>query len=291
MQQSRPGLGALYMIGAGVCFATMGALVKLISADMSNSMIVFLRNLFALLIIGPWLLRSGRIHLRTTALHWHLLRAGVGLTAMSCFFWAIPRLHLAEAVLLNYSQPLFIPFIAWAWLGERPPRAVYPAVMIGFVGVALILKPGAGLVSAAGVVGLLAGVLAAVAMVTIRRLSASEPAALIVFYYALFATVFAALPLAWTWETPNAAQWALLATTGIVGTGGQMLLTRAYSLAPAARVGSLIYSAVVFAGLYGWLFWGESLDVYTLLGIALVVIAGVLAIHQRKPRSHRRRIA
>lgn len=290
MYQSNPRLGALLMIGAGAAFATMGAFIKVASEGLPNSMVVFLRCLFGLLLVSPWLMRRSLPGLRTEKLHFLLLRTLFGLSAMVCFFWAIPRLHLAEAVLLNYSQPLFIPFIAWAWLKEKPDKPVFLAIVIGFIGVALILKPSAGLVSPAGLVGLSAGVFAALAMVTIRRMADTEPTTRIVFYYALFATIITATPLPWTWQAPTSTQWLAVAAASTFGTGGQMLLTRAYALAPAARVGALIYASVVFAGLYGWLFWGETLDRYTLIGTILVIGAGVLAIRRRR-RPGRRRVA
>jgi drug/metabolite transporter (DMT)-like permease len=275
-------LGAALIILAGACFASMGALIKLASATLPNEMVVFLRNVFALLFLGPWLIRLGPSVLRTRCLHLHLLRACIGLTTMFCFFWAIPRLHLAEAVLLNYSQPLFIPFIAWLWLGEKPARVVYPAIVVGFVGVAMILKPSSGVVSIPGLVGLGAGVSAACAMTAIRRLSATEPTTRIVFYFTLFAATISAVGLIWGWKQPSWSALEYMAGAGGCAILGQMLMTKAYSLAPAARVGSFIYSAVVFAGVLGWLIWGETLDRYTLLGIGLVIVAGALAISQRR---------
>src|SRR5690349_17761617 len=114
--------GALYAVASGACFAVMGAFIKLASRELSNEMVVFFRNLFGLCLLAPWLLlRSGVAGLRTQRLPGHLLRAAFGLTSMYCFFYGIAHLPLAEAMLLTYSMPLFIPFIAWIWLGERPP--------------------------------------------------------------------------------------------------------------------------------------------------------------------------
>lgn len=289
MYQSNIRLGALCMVGAGALFALMGAFIKLGSATLPTDMVVFLRNAFSLLILVPLLARRGGIgQLRTHHPLLHLMRTVLGVGGMACFYYAIPRLHLSEAVLLNYSQPLFIPFIAWAWLRERPSRAVYPAVVIGFVGVALILKPGVGLISLPGVIGVCAGLLAAVAMVTIRRLSASEPTTRIVMYYGLFATVISATWASGEWRTPSAAAAAWMLGASAAGTIGQLLLTRAYSLAPAARVGPFIYSAVVFAGVLGWLIWDEAPDWLSFGGTVLVIAAGIIAISQRNAKNAQR---
>lgn len=275
--------GAAYAIAAAAAFAAMGAMIKFASAELPNTMVVFLRSAFGLLMLGPWLLRPGLAGLATRRPLAHLLRAAVGLSAMYCFFYAIPRLNLASAVLLNYSQPLFIPFIAWLWVKERPPARLFPAVAVGSAGVALILKPDAGMVSLPGLVGLASGVLAATAMVAIRRMADTEPTTRIVFYFTVFGTLISAAPAAATWQAPSAAAWLVMLAAGAFATAGQLLLTRAYTLAPAAHVGSLIYAAVVFAAGFGWLFWGEVPDALDAGGTLLVILAGVIAVFARRP--------
>lgn len=276
--------GALFAVAAAAAFAAMGAMIKVAAAELPNPMVVFLRNAFGLLILAPWLLRPGLQGLKTDRPWAHLLRAAVGLSAMYCFFFAISRLHLANAVLFNYSQPLFIPFIAWLWLGERPPARIFPAVAIGFVGVALILKPDTGLVSVPGLIGLASGLLAATAMVAIRRMADTEPTTRIVFYFTIFATLISAAPAAATWQQPSGPVWLIMLAAGALATAGQLLLTRAYTLAPAAHVGSLIYAAVVFAALFGWLFWDEVPDGLDAAGTVLVVLAGVIVVFARRRR-------
>lgn len=274
--------GAAFAVAAAAAFAAMGAMIKFAAAELPNTVVVFLRNGFGLLMLAPWLLRPGLRGLATRRPLAHLLRAAVGLSAMYCFFYAIAHLHLANAVLFNYSQPLFIPFLAWLWLSERPPARLFPAVAIGFAGVALILKPDTGLVSPAGLVGLASGLLAATAMVAIRRMADTEPTTRIVFYFTVFGTLISAAPAAVTWQWPGGNAWLTMAAAGAFATAGQLLLTRAYTLAPAAHVGSLIYAAVVFAAGFGWLFWGEVPDALDALGTALVILAGVIVVFARR---------
>jgi drug/metabolite transporter (DMT)-like permease len=273
--------GAAFAIAAALAFAAMGAAIKFAAAELPNTMVVFLRNGFGLLILAPWLLRPGLRGLATRRPLAHLLRAAVGLAAMYCFFFAIARLDLASAVLLNYSQPLFIPFIAWLWVREQPPARLFPAVVIGFAGVVLILKPDAGLVSFPGLVGLASGLLAATAMVAIRRMADTEPTTRIVFYFTVFGTLISAVPAAATWQAPGAAAWLAMLAAGALATAGQLSLTRAYTLAPAAHVGSLIYAAVVFAAVFGWLFWGEAPGLPDAAGTLLVILAGVIVVMSR----------
>lgn len=246
-------------------------------------MVVFLRNGFGLLMLLPWLARPGLRGLKTRRPLNHLIRVTVGLSAMYCYFYAIAHMQLANAVLLNYSQPLFIPFIAWLWLNEHPPRRIWPAVAIGFVGVGMILKPDTGLISPVAIIGLSAGILAATAMVAIRSMADTEPTTRIVFYFTTLATLISAIPALLYWEAPSTTAWLYMLGAGGLATIGQLMLTRAYSMAPAAHVGSLIYSTVIFAGFLGWLLWGEAPDTFGLIGIVLVVLAGVLVVFARGP--------
>jgi drug/metabolite transporter (DMT)-like permease len=270
--------GALFAVLAALSFALMSTCIKAASATVDTAVIVFFRSAVGLLVLLPWLLRHGRAAVQTTRPGGHLWRAAFGICAMYCFFYAIAHLHLAEAILLTYSTPLFIPVIAWLWIRELPPPVIFPAVTLGLVGIALIVKPGAALVlSPAAAVGVLSGVCAAAAMVSIRRIADTEPAPRIVFWFSALSTVVAALPLAWAWRTPSPSALALLVATGVLATAGQLCLTRAYALAPAARIGAFTYSAVVFGGLLGWALWDEAPDAASVAGIVLVIGCCLLA--------------
>lgn len=283
-------LGALFVTGSGAIFALMGVAIKTASTGLPNEMVVFLRNLFGWLFLMPWVLRFGIRNLATRRPLVLVSRALTGLTAMYCFFYAIAHLNLAEAVLLNFSAPLFVPLIAWIWLREPFPPIVGLAVLMGFAGIALILKPDTGLLRTDALVGVAAGLFAAISFVTIRRMADTEPTTRIVFYFTTITTLVSALPLAWAWHTPTWREVALMATAGLLATSGQLLLTRGYGIAPSARVGPFSYSSVVFAALLGWLIWGEALDRLAMLGAALVAVAGIVAIRRgRRARAATRR--
>ena len=271
--------GALFIVASELMFASMGAGVKSVATHLPNEVIVFMRNLAGLLFVLPMLLRYGPASVYTRVPGLHLLRAALGLGAMYCFFYALAHLPLAHGVLLKMTAPIFMPLLAWWWLGEGTSRLALLAVPVGFLGVLLVLRPDAG-VRWLSLVGLLGGLLAAMAKVTVRRLGRTEPALRTVFYFALFATLVSALPLLWTWRAPHGEQWLWIAVIGLAGTLGQVLLTRGYALAPAARVGPFTYFSVVFAGGYGYLFWGETLDLSFLGGAGLIAAAGVLALRR-----------
>jgi drug/metabolite transporter (DMT)-like permease len=279
--------GAAYAIAAAAAFAVTAACVKSVATGVGNEVIVFFRNAVSLAILLPWLLRGGENLWRTSRLTGHLWRTGFGICAMYCFFYAIAHLNLAEAILLTYSTPLFIPLIAWLWIREPTPAVILPAVLIGLVGIGLIVKPAPTGVSVASVVGVLSGICAAAAMVSIRRISDTEPAVRIVFYFAALSTLISAVPLAWTWDTPTTGELALLTATGVFATIGQLCLTRAYALAPAARIGAFTYVAVVFAGLIGWALWDERPDGYSIAGMALVIGCCLMAARRGLPLINR----
>jgi drug/metabolite transporter (DMT)-like permease len=271
--------GAALMLAAALLFAATGAIIKHVSAQLPNEMVVFFRSFFGLLALTPFFLRHGPRTYATQRLGAHLVRALAGLTAMYCYFYAIAHLPLAEAVLLNYTAPLFIPLAALFLVGEPFGRKLWWPIGIGFVGVGLILKPGLSLLAPIALIGLAAGLFSALAMAGIRKLTNTEPATRVVFYFSLTSTLVAALPLAWRWQTPAADLWLPLILIGVLSTLAQILMTRAYAHAPAAQVGPFLYAIVVFAGLFGWALWQEIPDWLSLAGTLLVILAGILAIH------------
>jgi drug/metabolite transporter (DMT)-like permease len=273
--------GALCLTAAAFLFAVMAALIKVVSTTpMSNEGIVFYRNLFGLVALLPWLIRRGVPALSTGYPALHLLRSTAGLASMYCFFFAIGRLPLGDVMVLNYTAPLFVPLMALLWLHESVAPRLWAALSLGFVGIVLTLKPGLGIFSPVALVGLASGLLAAVSVVTIRRMARHEPSTRIVFYYSAISTGLSLLPLLWAWQRTTLTQLALMAVIGLLATGGQLFLTQGYSLAPAARVGPFMYAAVVFATLFGWVFWREVPDGLSFAGAALVCIAGVVAVRQ-----------
>lgn len=272
---------AFSAILAALMFASMGVAVRYSSQGLPNEMTVFLRNGFGLLCLLPWIYKSGFDGLSTNRLTAHVVRALSGLAAMYCFFYAIANLQLAEAVLLNFSSPLFTAIIALLWLGEKASVKFVFAIMIGFIGVCFILKPGVEIFKGAAWVGLISAVFAALAMVTIRDLSSTEPTMRIVFYFSITATLVSAVPLIWSWHTPSWQTVLAMSFAGLSATVGQLLLTYSYSHAPAAYIGPFSYSTVIFAAIYGWIFWVEIPDSYTIAGAFLIIMAGIITLQRR----------
>jgi drug/metabolite transporter (DMT)-like permease len=270
------------MVGSALAFALMSAGLKMASREVPTTMLVFFRNVVALGLLWPWVSRQRGVGLATRHLRGHLVRGISGLAAMTCFFFTLGRLRLADATLLNQSYPLFLPIIERAWLGERVPSRAWRSLALGFLGVLFILKPGSSVFSAVALVGLLSALFAAIAQVGIRQLTYTEPVVRIVFYFGLIATVGSALAVPWGWKTPSPPTFAWLVAAGALATAGQLSLTRAYVHAPAATVGPFIYTGVVFAALVDWLVWDTLPDRWLIPGALLVVAAGA-AMLRREP--------
>jgi drug/metabolite transporter (DMT)-like permease len=276
-------LGALYMAVSAVLFASMAASVRVAARELPNAPIDFFRHFIMLVFLLPWLGREGRHALDTDDFRGHLVRGLAGVSAVACYFFAIARLRLADAVLLNQSMPLFIPLVERVWLGERVPRRLWGVLALGFAGLLLILRPGTGVFEPAALVGLASAVFASVSQVGIRRLTRTEPVARIVFYFGLVASAVALPPAAWWWKNPSAGTWAVLLLMGVFATVGQFTLTRAYLHAPAASVGPFLYAGPVFAGLLDWILWSRLPDALFVVGAAVVVLAATLALRLRHP--------
>jgi drug/metabolite transporter (DMT)-like permease len=270
--------GALFMVGSAASFAAMGAAIKIASHELSIATVVFFRNAVGLAVLLPWLLPRGRTGLATADLRGHIGRGLAGLGSMYFFFYAIARLRLADAVLLYQSTPLFLPLVERVWLGEPIARRLAGVLAVGFLGILLILRPGSDVFSPAALAGLASAVLAAVAQVGVRRLTRTEPAIRIVFYFGLIGSLVAAVPAAAAWTTPSQGLLGILLAIGVFATAGQLLLTRAYAHAPAAQVGPFLYAGPVIAGVLDWCLWGTLPDRLFVAGALVVVTSAVLAL-------------
>jgi len=263
-------------------FAFMGASIKFVSDDVSTELIVFFRNLFGFAVILPFVLlsvfKTGLSSLATDVPWWHLGRSLAGLGAMYLFFYAIAYIPLSEAVLLSYTTPLFAPLLAWFLLKEAVSRNLVFAIALGFVGVTFLLNPNFEAFSWVSLIALGSGLMAAAAMTAIRRMSKTEPATRIIFYYGLICTSVSSIPLLGIEKMPDTDSMLILVAVGIFATLGQFCLTRGYSTAPVAQVGPFVYSTVVFATIIGWFFWEEMPTAYTGFGILLVIVAGSIAL-------------
>ena len=279
--------GALLVVIAELCMATMGALIKQLGESQPNELLVFARNLAGLLVLLPFLIGNKRFSLKTSVLHWHLFRSLVGVSAMYCFFYALINLPLADGMLLKMTAPLFMPIAAYYIVDERVSRFTVWALLVGFAGVLVILRPD-GQFNVFVLIGLMGGILAALAKVSIRLLSRTEPAYRIVFYFALIGVLVSMVPLMFHLRSASISltllDWLLLVGVGLVGTLGQFALTRGYAIANAGTVAPFTYFSVIFGSVYGYWFWQEIPSLNFMSGALLIAVAGLLTMKKTNPR-------
>lgn len=277
----RPAQGAALLALSALLFALMGVGIREVSGSVNNESVVFFRNLVGVLFFLPLLLLKGLRPLRTSRLKSHVWRTGYGLAAMYCFFYAIAHLPLADAMLFTYAAPVFTPLIARWWLKEPLSKRMLITSSIGLFGVLLVAKPSAALLDSQALIGMAASILAAFAFVSIREMSDSEPAYRIVFYFSLFSALASAIPLSWAWQPLTERELGALLAIGLLATVSQIVMSKAYGLAPPGLIGPFAYLAIVFAGLIAWLRWGETPDLTSLFGAALIFAASLLSISRR----------
>ena len=268
------------MLAAGFLFGCMGVFVKLGAAYFSNTELVFYRSFIGLLIMyGIVLQRRGTI----ATPHWksHMWRGISGSLALLLFFYCITTLPLATAVTLNYTSPLFLTLLMMLVVKERLHLPLATAITLGFVGIFLLLHPTLEHNQIfSGILGILSGFFAAIAMLNVRELGRhGEPEWRTVFYFSLISTVISAvIMLPGTLHIPTLQTSLILLGVGVSATLAQLALTRAYSTGKALVASSLSYSAVVFATLFGIVLWNETLSPASWAGMALVIISGVASL-------------
>lgn len=273
--------GALLLLLAEACFAGIGAVVKFTSSTASEAQVVFFRNFFALLLMLPFLYRHGFSLLKTKRWYLHLSRALTGIISMYCFFYVLARLPLAQGMLVLLLSPFIVPLIARFWLKERPSRVTLFGILLGFIGVMLALPANYGSAEAILLIGLLSAVLVAVTKTTIRYMSDTEPAVRIVFYFSLLTAVLSAIPLPFYWQPLTNDVWLAFIAMGVLAAIGQLAMTRAYAIAPASDIGMWTYSSVIFAGVFGYLFWQEPVTLAWFGGVLVIFYAGYITTRQR----------
>lgn len=284
MRQENTPLAIFYSLSAAFCYALLAYLIKLTEQHLPNPVIIFFRQAFSFCLLMPLIpLKLGSFKkLKTACFQLHLLRTFASLSAMFCMYFALRFLPLVDAVLLTYTRPLFIPIVVYFWFRKKWTRNTWWGLIVGFLGVLVILRPDERIFNIASLVGLAAGMFGSIAFTTIRRLTKTEPSERILFYYLAISLPLSSVPLATGWSTPSLYEWGLLALIGGAATIYQMFLTRAYRYAKAFKVGSLLYSSVVFAWIFDIVMGDSSLEIVQIVGIVLIALGSYIALREQK---------
>ena len=282
MRKHKPVLAIVFALGAACVYAFLALMVKITEKQVPNEMVVFFRQLFSLLTISaifPFKKVSFK-SLKTEKFPLHLLRAFCSLSAMYCLYYAIKHIALVDAILLSYTRPLFIPIVVYLWFRKKWTKSTWIGLLLGFAGILFILKPGQMQFNIAAIIALASGMFGGIAFTIIRRLTKTEPADRIVFYYLAISMPIAVVPMLPTLMTPSPYMWGMLVLVGLGGAAYQMLLTRAYQYAKAYKVGSLLFSSVIFAAILDYFWNGTIIGYVSVIGVILICIGSYIAMKE-----------
>ena len=277
----RPALGIVLMLAGIAGFAVMDATIKWLTADYPVTQVVALRSWFGLPLLCLLALYEGGLKaLRTRRPLVHIGRYTLVLALSFSFFWALSQMKLVDAIAITFAAPILITALSVPILKEAVGLHRWLAISIGFCGVLIMLRPGAGVFQWAALVVLGSAVVYALLMITTRAFKSTESTAALMLYpqlgMSLTGIVFAPL----FWVTPSLSDLGLFALAGMFGSVGVVCLTNAFRLAPAATISPFEYTALIWATLLGFLLWGELPDTYTLIGSGIVISSGLYIIYR-----------
>ena len=273
----------LGMVVSALSFSLMGVCVKQVGGRIPVAEVVFARAIVSVA-LSWWLLHRAGIPAWGKRRWLLICRGAIGTAALVCVYAALAALPLAAATVLQYLYPPFTALLAWLLLGEPIGKRVLAAMALGWLGVLLVAQP-AGLLQGGATLALVPVLIAvagalftALAYVSVRSLGTSEHPLVIVFYFPLVALPLSLPLVALNPVLPTPAELLWLVGVGIFTQLGQVYLTRSLTALPAARATAISYVQVLFAGGWGWLLFGESIDSWTIAGAGLVLAATLVSL-------------
>jgi drug/metabolite transporter (DMT)-like permease len=280
LQLSGNSRGALWMIASGIGFSVMAVGIKLLGHRLENFQIGFFRVVIGFVAILPFVAGSGLAQLRTRHTGVHLVRAVFGLLAMYCSYYAIARMPLADYTGLSFTKPLFATLLAIVILGETVRWRRWTATIVGFLGVLVMVQPGAGTFHPASLAALTDSFSVAFLVTLVKRLPATETPLTMLFYFGLFATVLSIGPAIYSWQWPTTLEWLLLIGVGVLGALSQMFWIRAFRAGEASAVAPFDYLRLPIAATIGFVGFSELPTIWTFVGAAVIVASTLYIAHR-----------
>jgi len=282
--------GILFMLLASLSFALMGGFAKVVSQTLPPVEVTFFRNIFGVVLVG---LAIWKVPLKQTGGKPLLLlfRGSMGFLALLAYFYIMAHIPLGEAVTYNKTSPIFVAIFAYLFLNEKLHKSALLAIVIGFGGIVLVAQPEGGSFDKYDLLGIFSGIGAALAYTSIRELRKYYDTRAIVMSFMGVGTVAPLILMLMTpyvtvseefdwmfaeFVMPQGVEWGYVTAVGIFATISQLLMTKAYELTKAGIVGTISYSNIVFAVIIGVMLGDPIPDIWTTLGIILVIMSGLL---------------
>ena len=275
--------GIVWITIGTILFALTDVVVKYLGHSFHPFELSLFRYVVGFLVLAPVFWRLGRAGLKTGRIGLHVARLILATLAQLGFFISVINLKLADATAIMFSKPLFTTVVAVFILAELVTARRWVATTVGFIGVIIMMRPGAGMVDPIVLIAVGAALTFAVANILIRLMSSTEPPTRILFYYHLGGIALLAVPSVFVWQTPIGWEWGLLALIGVLTTLGMICYVRAYSIGEANAIGPIEYIRLIYAGLLGYFLFSETVDIWTLAG-GLIIVGSTLYIAHDEAR-------
>ncbi|MGH1360438.1 MAG: DMT family transporter [Burkholderiaceae bacterium] len=276
--------GIIWALVATALFSVEAAIAKMAVTEFHVLQILFFRQLFVFGSALPAIKKSFPHSLATQYPGIHAARLTGAFTALSAGIWAVSVLPLTTATTLSFAKVFFVALLALIFLSEQIGAYRGSAVVVGFLGVVIVMRPGLqGLADPNVLIAIVGALGAAVAQICVRKLSQTESTATLLTYQAVFVGSIAGVSLFWLWVTPTLSGLLMLAGIGILATAGQWLAVKALRLSEAGVVANVQYVQLVYAAVLGFVIFSETPDAYTLIG-AMVIIGSSIILFNHESR-------
>ncbi len=280
-------IGVALMAVVAVLSSIDAVIVRQLSPGVHPFVIGFTRALFGCLFFLPFILSRPHI-LRSQFRFLHAFRAALKLASLIAFFFAFATAPLADVTAIAFTAPIFVTVGAWIFLSEAPRKLRIIAVIVGFIGVLLVLRPGQGDGIAIGLVFALAGAfLTAVIQLILKPMSSRDSTETLVAWNLIVTVPIAAIPAWFVWQTPALNEWLLLALQGVLGALNMGLVTRAFSMAEASLLVPIDFLRLPMVAALGFVLFGQIVPATTWIGGAVIFSATLLMARSARNRQDR----
>lgn len=281
--------GILWMLLSTVCLASMHTIISYVSDTVHPFVVVFFRLTFALIVVLPFFVKHGLQPLRTARLGMLILRGAVNFIAMVCFFTALSLAPIADITALSFTAPLFATLLAVILLGERLGWRRIVAIMLGFTGTVIVLRPGFEEIHTGYLLVLLSSTFWGACVIIIKSLSRTESAVTITTYMSLVMAPLALIPALFVWTTPSPMDFFWLVLLGLCGGCGQFCVSQALKNAETHVAMPFDYVRLIWVSITGFVFFDQIPDIFVWLGGTLIF--GSTAYITVREHQKRKRIA
>lgn len=275
--------GVALMLVVAIFGALDAVIVRIVSPSVHPFVIGFTRSLFGLIAMSPWIITRPGI-LRSNYTVRHFVRAALKLAALVAFFAAFAIAPLADVTSIAFAAPIFVTLGAWTFLSERPQPLRVLAVIAGFAGVLVVLRPGENGISAGLALALIGAFLTAAIQLILKPMSAKDSTETLVAWNLILTVPIAAIPALFFWQMPSLQEWALLGVQGVLGAASMAMVTKAFALAEASLIAPLDFLRLPIVAALAYYFFGQVAGITIWIGGALIFCATLLLARSARSR-------